>query len=71
MTSHASKDPDHRLLPAGSRWGRGASSVVPYLYVSLLTRPLEREGEGDGDGHFISNPVFPHMENTLRVLRGH
>lgn len=68
MTSHATNDSDNRLLPAGHRWGRGASSVVPYLYVSLLARPMEREGE---DGHFIRNPVFPHMENTLRVLRGH
>lgn len=66
MTSHASKDSDNRLLPAGSRWGRGAGSVVPYLYMSLL-RPAER----DGDGQFIRNPVFPHMENTLRVLRRH
>lgn len=68
MTSHASNDPDHRLLPEGQRWGRGARSVVPYLYVSLLTRPAERD---EGDGHFIRNPVFPHMEHTLRVLRGH
>lgn len=61
-------DSQARLLPAGHRWGQGVRSVVPYLYVSLLSRPLNPE-QGE-DGHFIRNPVFPHMESTLRVLRG-
>jgi hypothetical protein len=68
LPDHAPDDSPGRLQPAGRRWGRGARSVVPYLYVSLLSRPLGTEpGQ---DGHFIRNPVFPHMETTLRVLRG-
>jgi len=63
--------PDDRspLMPAGHRWGKGASSIVPYLYVALLVKPFSgREGDED----FIRNPVFPHMDNTLRMLkRGH
>ncbi|NML45565.1 hypothetical protein HHL11_17565 [Ramlibacter sp. G-1-2-2] len=63
--------PDDRspLMPEGKRWGMGARSIVPYLYVSLLAKPFSgREGEED----FIRNPVFPHMDNTLRMLkRGH
>ena len=66
----ASQEDRNLLLPEGRRWGRGASSIVPYLYVSLLVKPFHREpGE---DGEFIRNPVFPHMEHTLRMLRrGH
>lgn len=67
-----SASPDDRsvLLPAGRRWGRGASSIVPYLYLSLLVKPFHHEP--DESGEFIRNPVFPHMEHTLRVLRrGH
>jgi hypothetical protein len=66
----ASHDDRDMLLPEGRRWGRGASSIVPYLYVSLLAKPFTR-GPEEGGG-FIRNPVFPHMEHTLRVLsRGH
>jgi hypothetical protein len=66
----ASSDDRNTLLPEGRRWGRGASSIVPYLYVSLLVKPFTRGPDEDGD--FIRNPVFPHMEQTLRMLRrGH
>ena len=63
----ASQDDRNLLLPEGRRWGRGASSIVPYLYVSLLAKPFNRGPEDEGD--FIRNPVFPHMEHTLGVLR--
>ena len=63
----ASHDDRNLLLPEGRRWGRGASSIVPYLYVSLLVKPFTRAPEEEGQ--FISNPVFPHMEHTLGVLR--
>lgn len=55
-----------RLQPAGRRWGFGAHSVVPYLSVTLNARPGT-----DGDEGTIRNPVFPQMENTLRLLRRH
>jgi hypothetical protein len=67
-----STSPDDRnvLLPEGRRWGRGASSIVPFLYVSLLAKPFNRGPEDEGD--FIRNPVFPHMQQALRMLRrGH
>jgi hypothetical protein len=28
------------LLPAGQHWGRGTSSIAPYLREALATRPL-------------------------------
>lgn len=67
--SQSSHDDRNPLLPAGKRWGQGARSIVPYLYVALLVKPFAgRPGEEDG----IRNPVFPHMDNTLRMLRrGH
>lgn len=49
-----------RLQPAGRRWGFGAHSVVPYLVHSLPP-------SGSPDAA-IRNPVFPHMERTLRAL---
>jgi hypothetical protein len=52
-----------RLLPEGSRWGFGAHSVVPYL---THTRPEEPAAAGKD----IRNPVFPQMEQALRLLRG-
>jgi hypothetical protein len=66
QTVHDDRSP---LMPAGHRWGTGARSIIPYLYVSLLVRPFNgREGEED----LIRNPVFPHMDHTLRMLRrGH
>jgi hypothetical protein len=56
-------DPRARLQPAGRRWGFGAHSVVPYLTFALQSRP------GQQDDESIRNPVFPQMEDTLRVLR--
>lgn len=32
-------DQDNGLPPAGSRWGSGARSVLPYLTKSLQSRP--------------------------------
>ena len=53
------------LLPAGRRSGCGADSVVPYL-----TQPRPARGqEAQEVEPSISNPVFLHMEHTLRVLR--
>lgn len=67
--SQSPHDDRSPLLPAGRRWGQGARSIVPYLYVSLLVRPLSA-AEGQEDS--IRNPVFPHMDHTLRMLRrGH
>ncbi|HET8747681.1 MAG TPA: hypothetical protein VFM98_18930 [Ramlibacter sp.] len=51
-----------RLLPAGRRWGFGAHSVLPYLSLSLQSRP----GEG---GEAIRNPVFRQMDATLPPAR--
>jgi hypothetical protein len=52
-----------RLQPAGRRWGFGAHSVLPYLSAALKARPGTEADEGT-----IRNPVFPQMENTLRLL---
>jgi hypothetical protein len=57
------------LLPAGSRWGFGAQSVVQYLTTSAPARhlpPAEVDMEAERS---IQNPVFVHMEHTLRALR--
>jgi hypothetical protein len=59
---------DHRrspLLPAGRRWGAGAQSVVPYLTHGRATRAPEAEEVEQ----LVNNPVFVHMEHTLRVLQ--
>lgn len=58
---------DHRpssLQPPGRRWGFGANSIVPYLTQGRSMRGHEAE-EVD---QLIRNPVFVHMEHTLRVL---
>lgn len=39
QTSSVADDPDNGLPPAGSRWGSGARSVLPYLTKSLQSRP--------------------------------
>jgi hypothetical protein len=49
-------------MPEGRRWGFGAHSVVPYLGMSLNSRP----GGDDDPLASIRNPVFPHMEQALR-----
>lgn len=59
-------DRRHRLLPAGRRWGFGANSVTPYL-ASLQTRDPQPE-DLPAEEQFIRNPVFVHMEHTLRAL---
>ena len=53
------------LLPAGRRWGSGADSVVPYLTQARPSRGQEAQEVEQS----INNPVFLHMEHTLRVLR--
>jgi hypothetical protein len=53
-----------RVLPAGHRWGFGAQSVVPYLTQTQNLRPAG--GPPDADTS-IRNPVFPQMDNALRV----
>lgn len=53
------------LLPAGHRWGRGAQTIVPYL---THTRPPWSGQESVEVEQSINNPVFLHMEHTLRVL---
>lgn len=66
MQQHSPNDRDNRLLPAGRRWGFGADSVTPYL-ASLQTRePLPQDIPAEEQ--FIRNPVFVHMEHTLRAL---
>jgi len=50
-----------RLQPEGRRWGFGAHSVVPYLAISVNSRP-----GADDPLASIRNPVFPHMEQALR-----
>lgn len=60
---------DHRrasLQPPGRRWGFGANSVVPYLTQGRSMRGHEAEAVDQ----LINNPVFVHMEHTLRVLHG-
>ncbi len=59
-------DRRNRLLPAGRRWGFGADSVSPYL-VSLQTRDAQPE-DIPKEEQVIRNPVFVHMEHTLRAL---
>jgi len=54
-----------RLLPEGRRWGFGAHSLLPYLSIALQSRP----GDGQALVASVRNPVFPQMENVLRVLR--
>lgn len=56
------------LLPAGRRWGFGAHSVVPYLTHAVHSRTT-RAAEVEQEAQFILNPVFLHMEHTLRALR--
>jgi hypothetical protein len=54
-----------RLQPAGRRWGFGAHSVVQYLAHGPATHA--KSGElGDS----IRNPVFPHMDPSMRPMRG-
>lgn len=55
-----------RLQPAGRRWGFGAHSVLPYLAAALNARP-----GADADAATIRNPVFPQMEDALRLLQRH
>lgn len=62
--------PDHRhpgLLPAGRRWGTGADSVLPYLGAALRSRAVQADALPAPE-QFIQNPVFVHMEHTLRLL---
>ena len=66
MPQHAPNDRRNRLLPAGRRWGFGAHSVTPYL-ASLQSRGPQAE-ELPAEEQFIRNPVFVHMEHTLRAL---
>ena len=49
------------LLPEGSRWGRGAQSVVPYLSSTRAAGDAQRAA----DAQAIRNPVFPHMDLLL------
>ena len=66
MHQQPPNDRRNRLLPAGRRWGFGADSVTPYL-ASLQTRePLA--ADVPAEEQFIRNPVFVHMEHTLRAL---
>ncbi len=63
------RHPDDRrrasLLPAGRRWGFGAHSVLPYLAPGRQQRgSVPQESEPS-----VSNPVFLHMDQTLRALR--
>jgi hypothetical protein len=68
MRSSQHSDLRQRLMPEGRRWGFGAHSVVPYLTVMHSSRP----GEEQDVAALIRNPVFPQMEQALRVLRqGH
>ena len=52
MTETDAEKGDPELPPSGSRWGRGAQSVLPYLLRTLRARPSAAEtGEtraGDG-----------------------
>jgi hypothetical protein len=63
----ASRPPEHptRLLPEGRRWGFGAHTLVPYLTMTLQSRP----GTEDDMVGTIRNPVFPSMAEALRALR--
>ena len=55
-----------RLQPAGRRWGFGAHSVVQYLAHGPTSDVKP------GDLGSIRNPVFPHMDPSLRPMRsGH
>ena len=38
-TRSSADDQDDGLPPAGSRWGAGARSVLPYLTKSLQSKP--------------------------------
>ena len=64
----AKTDRRSTLLPAGRRWGFGAHTVVPYLTHSVHSRST-RTPEAEQEEQFILNPVFLHMEHTLRALR--
>jgi hypothetical protein len=68
MTQHPQDERRAALMPPGRRWGRGAESVVPYLTNSLQSRPARGEEPVEPD-QFIRNPVFVHMDHTLRTLR--
>lgn len=67
MQSHHDDRRRSSIQPPGRRWGFGAHSVVPYLTQGRSLRGHEVQ-EVD---QLISNPVFVHMEHTLRVLRSH
>jgi hypothetical protein len=66
MQQQSPTDRRKRLLPAGRRWGFGAQSVTPYL-ASLQSRGPQPE-DMPAEEQFIRNPVFVHMEHTLRAL---
>jgi hypothetical protein len=65
MRNSPPADAFSRLLPEGRRWGFGAHSLLPYLTIALQSRP----GDGQAPSAVVRNPVFPHMENLLSVLR--
>jgi hypothetical protein len=53
----SNEESDNGLPPPGSRWGRGAQSVLPYLTKTLQARPAhapEQREPRTRDGH----PVF-------------
>ena len=43
MTEPRAEDGDAQLPPAGSRWGIGAHSVLPYLARTLRARPASAD----------------------------
>jgi hypothetical protein len=60
---NGSVDEQDDLPPAGERWGRGASSVLPYLTRSLRSKPLDPpEGEDARTRHGAA----AHSERTRR-----
>jgi hypothetical protein len=64
MRTRRTDTEEPRLQPAGRRWGFGAHSVVQYLAhgPSVDSKP--------GESGAIRNPVFPHMDQALRPMRG-
>jgi hypothetical protein len=58
MHPQSNPSDDRDDLPApGERWGRGASSVLPYLTKSLRSKPAEQP-EGSEARSNSAHPVF-------------
>ncbi|HEY0824803.1 MAG TPA: hypothetical protein VGD76_13530 [Ramlibacter sp.] len=56
-TRSSADDQDDGLPPAGSRWGAGARSVLPYLTKSLQSKPASAPDSREAKAHDAQQPA--------------